>query len=255
MMLSRRNISTLKSIFTYFLIFLIIFQLSGCGMIPEAIEHADLRVGLKMTDTIFLDPFKKAQNRTIYVEVRNTSDLQEVNPAMVRDRLIQKLQAKGYQIVNNPMDAGYIVQINILYMDYYKKTGAKEGALEGALAGGIAGASAGGRDVEALILAAAGSALGYVGGAVVGSMIKIETYAGVIDVQVMEKTDKPVVGQLKTEAKQGTSTTLITTQEVNTNYQIYRTKIAATATKTNLKKEEAAPKIAEMLSTQVAEIF
>jgi len=244
-----------KLVLTYLLLAILIFQLSGCATIPEAIEHRDLRVGLKMTDTIFLDPVKKAQNRTIYVEVRNTSDLQEVNPEMVKSRLVEKLKAKGYQIVENPLDAGYILQINILYMDYYRKTGAREGALTGAVVGALAGAGAGGRDVEALILAAAGAALGYVGGAVIGAAIKIETYAGVIDVQVQEKTDKPVVGELRTEAKQGTSTTLITTQEVKTNYQTYRTRIAATAVKTNLKKEEAAPVIAEKLATQVAEIF
>jgi len=245
-----------KLFLTYLLLAILIFQLSGCATIPEAIEHRDLRVGLKMTDTIFLDPVKKAQNRTIYVEVRNTSDLQEVNPEMVKTRLVEKLKAKGYKIVENPLEAGYILQINILYMDYYRKTGAREGALTGAAVGALAGAGAGGgRDVEALILAAAGAALGYVGGAVIGSAIKIETYAGVIDVQLQEKTDKPVVGELRTEAKQGTSTTLVTTQEVKTNYQTYRTRIAATAVKTNLKKEEAAPVIAEKLATQVSEIF
>lgn len=244
-----------KLVLTYLLLAILIFQLSGCATIPEAIEHRDLRVGLKMTDTIFLDPVKKAQNRTVYVEVRNTSDLQEVNPEMVKTRLVEKLKAKGYKIVENPLDAGYILQINILYMDYYRKTGAREGALTGAAIGALAGAGAGGRDVEALILAAAGAALGYVGGAIIGAAIKIETYAGVIDVQVQEKTDKPVVGELRTEAKQGTSTTLVTTQEVKTNYQTYRTRIAATAVKTNLKKEEAAPVIAEKLATQVAEIF
>jgi len=244
-----------KLFLTYLLLAILIFQLSGCATIPEAIEHRDLRVGLKMTDTIFLDPVKKAQNRTIYVEVRNTSDLQEVNPEMVKTRLVEKLRAKGYKMVENPLDAGYILQINILYMDYYRKTGAREGALTGAAVGALAGAGAGGRDVEALILAAAGAALGYVGGAIIGAAIKIETYAGVIDVQLQEKTDKPVVGELRTEAKQGTSTTLITTQEVKTNYQTYRTRIAATAVKTNLKKEEAAPVIAEKLATQVSEIF
>lgn len=250
-----RGLKEFKIFLTYFLIFLLIFQLSGCATIPEAIEHADLRVGLKMTDTIFLDPVKKMQNRSIYIEVRNTSDLQEVDTNLVKTRLTEKLRAKGYEIVDNPLKAGYILQVNILYMDYYRKTGAKEGALTGAVVGGIAGASAGGGDVEALILAAAGAALGYVGGAIVGSMIRIETYAGVIDVQVMEKTDKPVVGELKTEAKQGSATTLITSQEVKTHYQTYRTRIAATATKTNLKKEEAAPVIAERLATQVSEIF
>lgn len=242
-------------LFLTILIFLLIFQLSGCAIIPEAIEHRDLRVGLKMTDTIFLDPAKRAKNRDIYLEVRNTSDLQEVSRESVKNLLTAKLQSKGYRIVEDPQNAGYILQINILYMDYHRKTGAKEGGYSGAVAGALAGAMAGGRDVEALILAAAGAALGHVGGAIIGSAIKIETYAGVIDVQIMERTDKLVTGELRTTAPQGTATTLITTQEVQTNYQTYRTKIAATAVKTNLKREEAAPVIAEKLATQVSEIF
>ncbi|MDW8095096.1 MAG: complement resistance protein TraT, partial [Caldimicrobium sp.] len=245
----------LKGVWAKILAVLLIFQLSGCAIIPEAIEHRDLRVGLKMTDTIFLEPTKKAQNRDLYVEVRNTSELQEVSTDLVKNLLVSRLKNKGYRITDDPTKAGYILQINILYMDYYRKTGAKEGALTGAAVGGLAGAMAGGRDLDALILAAAGAALGYVGGAIIGSAIKIETFAGVIDVQIQERTDKPVVGELRTEAKQGTATTLITRQEVQTQYQTYRTRIAATAIKTNLKREEAAPVIAEKLAVQVSEIF
>lgn len=87
----------------------LILHLSGCVIIPEAIEHIDLRVGLKMTDTIFLEPVKKAKNRDIYIEVRNTSELQEVNTDLVKNLLISRLQNKGYIIKNDPTNAGYIL--------------------------------------------------------------------------------------------------------------------------------------------------
>ncbi|MEM5854795.1 MAG: complement resistance protein TraT, partial [Candidatus Aenigmatarchaeota archaeon] len=91
--------------------------------------------------------------------------------------------------------------------------------------------------------------------ALVGSAIKIETFAGVVDIQLMEKTENPVVGKIVTEAKQGTSTVIKTEQELNTQYQIYRTKLAVTATQTNLKRDIAAQKITEMLAKQISGIF
>lgn len=54
-------------------------QLTGCATIPEAIEYRQLTTNYKMTDTIFLDVTKKAKYRNVYVDVRNTSQLQEVD--------------------------------------------------------------------------------------------------------------------------------------------------------------------------------
>ncbi|HAA83662.1 MAG TPA: hypothetical protein DIT22_04490 [Thermodesulfobacterium commune] len=162
-------------------------QLTGCATIPEAIEYRQLTTNYKMTDTIFLDVTKKAKYRNVYVDVRNTSQLQEVDTEVLRKAIADKLAGKGYNLVQDPSTADYILQVNILYFDYYRKTGAKEGAAGGAIAGAIAGGAAGGRDVEALILAAIGAGVGYVGGALVGSAIKIETFAGVVDIQIMER--------------------------------------------------------------------
>ena len=115
-------------------------QLTGCGHVVTAIEHSDMQVKLKMTDTIFLDPVSKAKNRTVFVAVNNTSDLQEVDTGMLQSLIAGRLTAKGYQVVQDPSQAGYIIQANVLYMDYYRKTGTHEGALTGALVGGGAGA-------------------------------------------------------------------------------------------------------------------
>jgi len=230
-------------------------QLVGCATIPEAIEYRNLYTNYKMSDTIFLDVTKKAKYRNVYVDVRNTSQLQEVDPAGLKKAIEERLREKGYNILSTPEGADYILQVNVLYFDYYRKTAASEGATEGALAGALAGAGAGGRDVEALILAAIGAGVGYVGGAVVGSAIKIETFAGVVDIQLMERSDKPVVGKIETAAQQGTSTTIRTEQEYQSNYQIYRTKLAVTARQTNLKRDVAAQEVTNMLAKQIAGIF
>jgi len=230
-------------------------QLMGCATIPEAIEYRNLYTNYKMSDTIFLDVTKKMEYRNIYVNVRNTSQFQEVDTNALRNLIAENLAAKGYSIVSDPKKADYILQVNVLYFDYYRKTGAREAATEGAIAGGLGGAAAGGGDTESLILAALGAGAGYVGGALVGSAVKIETFAGVVDIQIKEKADKPVTGKIVTNASQGSSTTIQTEQEYKSNYQIYRTKLAVTATQTNLKRDEAAQKISDMIARQIAGIF
>ncbi len=235
------------------LVFLI--QLTGCGQMITAIEHSDMQVKLKMTDTIFLDPVAKAKNRTVYVAVNNTSDMQEVDTGMLQNLIASRLTAKGYQVVQDPSQAGYIIQANVLYMDYYRQTGTKEGAVEGALIGAGAGALIGQSRDTSIALGLIGGVIGGIGGALIGKALKVETYAGVVDVELREKTDKPVTGQILTNAKQGSSTTIQTKQEVNTNWQIYRTKIVCTAQQTNIDKNEAARAIAERIATQIGGMF
>lgn len=230
-------------------------QLVGCAAIPEAIEYSNLYTNYKMSDTIFLDPVKKTKYRNIYIDVRNTSQLQEVDTNTLKNALAEKLLTKGYKIIDEPAQADYILQVNVLYFDYYRKTATKESAGVGAFAGAGAGALAGGRDIDALILAALGAGAGYIGGALVGSAIKIETFAGVVDIQIQEKADNLVKGKIVTNASQGTSTTIQTESTYTSPFQIYRTKLAVTATQTNLKKDIAAAEIVKKLSEQIAEIF
>jgi len=231
------------------------FQLTGCGQMINAIEHSDMQVKLKMTDTIFLDPVTRGKNKTVFVTVSNTSDMQEVDTGMLQNLIASRLTAKGYQIVQDPSQAGYIIQVNVLYMDYYRQTGTREGAIEGAVVGAGSGALIGQSRDTSIALGIIGGMLGGVGGAILGKAIKVETYAGVVDVELREKTDKPVTGQMITNAQTGTSTTIQTKQEINTNWQIYRTKIACTAQQTNINKDEAARAIAERIATQIGGIF
>jgi len=246
---------TLAKIMAYFLSIVFAFQIIGCATIPEAIEYRNLYTNYKMSDTIFLDVMKKGKYRNIFIDVKNTSQFQEVDTEALKNAIAEELTEKGYNIISNPSGADYILQVNVLYFDYFRKTAAKEAAAEGAIAGGVAGGAAGGDDTTALILAALGAGAGYMGGALIGSAIKIETFAGVVDIQIMERTEKPVEGKIVTEASQGSATTIKTEQEYRSNYQIYRTKLAVTATQTNLKRDEAAREIIKMTAKQIAGIF
>jgi hypothetical protein len=98
---------------TLLIIILGLFVLLGCAGTMQAIEHRDMSLAAKMSDTIFLDPETLIKNRNIYVRVTNTSDFQEID---FGELLKGKLSAKGYSITNNPSQAGYIIQANLLYM-------------------------------------------------------------------------------------------------------------------------------------------
>jgi hypothetical protein len=60
------------------------------------------------SNTIFLDP---NTNRTVYTQLRNASENQQVTLNEVNT----KLTAKGYQLVNDPEQANYWIQAKVIY--------------------------------------------------------------------------------------------------------------------------------------------
>lgn len=60
------------------------------------------------SNTIFLDP---NTNRTIYTQLRNVSENQQVT----LNEVTTKLSAKGYQLLNDPEQANYWIQAKVLY--------------------------------------------------------------------------------------------------------------------------------------------
>ena len=225
---------------------------SGCAQTMQAIEHRSLNVGVKMSDTIFIDPVSLSKNRNVYVKVTNTSDMQEFD---FYNLLKENLAQKGLTVVNDASSAGFIIQANVLYMDYAKQGLTGDGMLAGGFGGLLAGASLGGTSRDAAALGLIGGALGAVGGGLIGSMFKVEEYIGAIDVQIQERVEGGVRGKMITDAKQGTATQLHTEREVKSDYQIYRTRIVAKAKQTNMDKMEAARIISDRLAKQIAGMF
>jgi hypothetical protein len=60
------------------------------------------------SNTIFLDP---NTNRTVYTQLRNASENQQVT----LNELNTKLTAKGYQLINDPEQANYWIQAKMIY--------------------------------------------------------------------------------------------------------------------------------------------
>lgn len=83
---------------TFFIFFLML--LTGCSNV--------IRSGLMNSNTIFLDP---NTNPTIYTQLRNVSENQQVTLNEVNT----KLTAKGYQLVQDPEQANYWIQAKVIY--------------------------------------------------------------------------------------------------------------------------------------------
>ncbi|MEM4721571.1 MAG: complement resistance protein TraT, partial [Candidatus Methanomethylicaceae archaeon] len=226
--------------------------LTSCAQTMHAIEHAKMTTTVKMSDTIFLDAATLAKNRKAYVRVTNTSDMQEIAfEGLLKDRLA----AKGIALVNDPSEAGYIIQANVLYMDYEKKGLTADGMLAGGYGGAVIGAIAGGDWKGSLAGATIGAVAGSLIGGAIGAAFKVETFFGAVDVQIQEKVEGGVRGVMTTDASQGSATRLKTEREIKSDYQTYRTRIVAKATQTNIDRVEAAGIISEKLAQQIAGMF
>ena len=80
--------------------------LSGCAATQVAIAKRDLDVQTRMSATIFLDPVR-ADQRTVLVQVRNTSDRPDLDPT---ETVIESLRARGYSIEAPDDGAGDVAE-------------------------------------------------------------------------------------------------------------------------------------------------
>lgn len=217
----------------------------------QAIQHREMSLFAKMSDTIFLDPEILNKNKSVFVRGTNTGDFQEID---FEELLKSKLISKGCSITNSPSSAGYVIQANLLYMGDEKKDLTADGMLAGGFGGTLAVSTIGSgwRGPKA---GALGGAVGSVVGGIAGSMVHVDTYFGSVDIQIKEASEGVVKGVMQTDAKQGSSTTLQTQKEVKSNFQEYRTRIVVKATQTNINRVEACNAIADRLAMQIAGMF
>jgi hypothetical protein len=77
----------------------------GCAATSTAVSKRQLDVQSKMTDTIFLDPVPP-EERTVYVEVKNSSDKPDFT---IAPQIKQSIAARGWRIVEDPRLARYLL--------------------------------------------------------------------------------------------------------------------------------------------------
>lgn len=230
------------------------FLLVQCGAIHKSIKYSDLDTQTKMSSTIFLNPVGP-DKKTVLVQVRNTSD----QPSLSFEGDITKsLTAKGYRVVQNPDEAHYILQANILSVgrvregDGFQALGGGFGSsLQGLVAGGMAGSLVGGGNSTSGLLA--GGLLGGAIGTVADAMVEVMTFNMVTDIQISERASARIVQQTSNQQlAQGTSGSTASTYQEQTDRKTYQTRIVSTAQKANLKFEEALPTLKQGLINSVS---
>ncbi len=226
--------------------------LSGCAATQVAIAKRDLDVQTKMSASIFLDPVAP-EEMTVFVQVRNTSDKQELDLA---PDIAAAVQAKGYRIVRDPKQAKYYLQANVLQVGKTDPTAIQQqlgSGYGGAMAGlAVAGATGGnGRQIMG------GALLGGMAEVVAGSLVKDVYFSIVTDLQIKERLDSGKKATLNSSHanKQGISGSENVTYTDQVDMKTYQTRIVSTANKMNLEFSEAAPALRSGLTRALSGLF
>lgn len=234
--------------------------LAGCAATTTAVSKRNLDVQTKMSDTVFLEPVS-ADRRTVFVQVRNSSDRPDFN---VEPAIRQRIEADGYRIVDDPDEAQFMLQANVLQAGRNSETAANaagEGGFGSAVSGAAVGAGAGyllgqagGSDVG---LAVGGALLGAAISTVADAYVQDVTYTVITDLRVSERSrDGVVVSQSETQTlDQGSGGSVTQASSTVTSWKHYQTRIVAIANQANLEWDEAAPFMVDGLTRSIGGIF
>jgi hypothetical protein len=227
-------------------------SLTGCNTTTKIIKHGKLEVQTKMSDTIFLDPIDE-DKRTVLLQIRNTSDKSGLN---IESKIRSAVESKGYMIVSSPKKANVMIQANILQVGkstledpFEAMSGGYGSGLEGFATGAaIAGATGGsGRSMLGVGL------ITGIGNTILDAAVEVVNFTMVVDLQISEKAEGNFVSESSDASlKQGNSGYKKSTWEQKTNWKRYQTRIMSVAKKTNLKFEEAEPKLTEGLVKSIS---
>ena len=227
-------------------------SLVGCNTTSKMIKHGKLEVETKMSETIFLELIED-EKKTVLLQIRNTSDKSGLD---VESKIRLAVVNKGYRIVNNPKQANIMIQANILLVGkstlenpFEALSGGYGSGLEGFATGAaLAGATGGsGRSMLGIGLIAG------IGNTILDAAVQVVTFTMVTDLQISEKADGEYVSESSdANLKQGTSGFKKSTWEKKTNWKKYQTRIISVGKKTNLKFEEAEPKLTEGLVKSIS---
>jgi Enterobacterial TraT complement resistance protein len=234
----------------------LLLVLSACAATTTAIGKRTLDVQTKMTDSIFLDPVT-TEKRSVLVEVRNSSDRPDLDLAPgVEVALVER----GYRLVDDPEDAHYLLQANVLQVGRTSKTAAEGAFAKGfgsALIGGAAGAGIGRAASDQTEVMIVGAVAGSAASAVADAFVQDVTYSIITDVQISERAGEGVMvtERMSQDLTQGSSgRRVLSTTEVH-DWKRYQTRVMSTANQVNLDFEDAAPELAAGLTRAIAGVF
>lgn len=222
--------------------------------LPLTVSAGNIKdTDLITSNTFFLPP---TTHKTIFIQARNSSDNQGVS---FHD-LGARLTAKGYQIVDDPDTAHYVILANIVYCNVTKPEMPVESMVAGGYGGGfgssmmsglhgLVGMASMAGPQGALAGTAAEMGLGAIEG--LGSLFSSSSsapkipddvnYACIADIQITERGGTPIPAGMKTGTGQQTG--------------VYQTRLAADVHQKKLKEEEATPLLQQKLGAAVAGNF
>jgi hypothetical protein len=232
----------MKPIFKAISILLLTGVLASCAATATYLSHKDLDVQAKTSTAIFVDPVSK-DKRTIYLDVK--SGVMEFDrrqfKQFVKEQFTQ-FNDNGYQLVDDPDKAQFIMVAYVLNLEKASPTAAEEALHKGYMGGAVLGGAAiGGLATQSYTGAVGGAVIGGAAEFITSNMVKDVTYMLVCDIQIEEKAAKGVIVRKDTQINAKVSDAGSSQQSVSeaTNKKEYRTRIVTTANKVNLKLEEA----------------
>jgi hypothetical protein len=234
----------------------LLMVLFACAATTTAIGKRTLDVQTRMTDSIFLDPVT-VEKRTVLVEVRNSSDRPDLDIALgVKAALVDR----GYRLVDDPEDAHFLLQANVLQVGRTSRTAAEGSFAKGfgsALVGGAAGAAIGRAASDQTEVMIVGAVAGSAASAVADAFVQDVTCSIITDVQISERAGEGVMvtERMSQDLAQGSGgRRVLSTTEVH-DWKRYQTRVMSTANQVNLDFEDAAPELAAGLTRAIAGIF
>ena len=213
----------MKSIVSVLFLVLFLVVLSGCAAIQTSVSKKDLDTQSKMSKTIFLEPTHTERERTVFLQVRNTSDQSDFD---ITQKLESAIINRGYRVVHKLSEANYLVQANVLQVGKSSPNAAEAAIYKGYGMDGVAiGASTAyvaGASSEVMVGA---GILGGLASVIADSAVKDVYYSVIVDIQIKKGREK------------------------------FQTRILSSANKVNLKLAEALPALKDGITKSIAGIF
>lgn len=253
----------MKNIIFLFIAIISLASQFGC----TAIQHRNLETQLQLQQSVFISP-DSIDDRPVYLRVSNQTGKPDIN---FDSLLTQKFAAKGYKVTKNSKEAGIRLLVNFVYLDRAREGMSKEGAL----AGGFGGAIIGGLATQNATGAAVGAVAGASFGGFVGLFFTVDTWYGVVDVQIEEPLQNMAVrrsssvteqqlgvtsgdghkssrGASASSGSQSSRDTSELEYSETVNHKKIQTRIVVEAIQTNIDETEASKQIREQLADSIA---
>ncbi|MFQ5431300.1 MAG: complement resistance protein TraT [Nitrospinota bacterium] len=244
---------SVKNIAVMAAIFIASVFASGCATTGEAISSRKLETSVKMSETIFLEPVEPEQ-QVVWIKIRNTSDRQDLDAMMIESVVRSKIEQRGYRVTKSPSEAHYRLQANVLFADHEKKDLTEDAMMIGGFGGALAGSEIGGGGKAKMATGLGGAVVGSVVGGLLGSMVQIDKWLLVVDVQISEKVPGGVDTSSAGSARAGN---VRKTQNATgrSDFINYQTRIVGTAKQTNMDWNVAQPILLNGFSNSLAGLF